>query len=387
MLNQQIKWAYNTFSGSLYNTFISLLSLIIFLYLASNLFGFISTSEWTVVTENRRLLLVGRMPQGEEWRGWTILWIASFLIFSSLRLFVLPSKKELAFIALIFASVCFIFITRNAVANVIIFTLISIFSYFITSYITNLKYLNLLKRALIFMWVIIIPLIFVILLIADGPKPTLWGGFLLNIILAGVAISIGFPLGLLFALGRASKLPAIKIVCTFYIETIRGAPLVGWLLLAWFVLPKFLPEFWNLNEISVVIRAMIILSAFTSAYTAEVIRGGLQSIPKGQIEAADSLNLNLFTKLTLIVLPQAIRVVIPALISTFIGVFKDTSLVFVLALTDLLQVGRIIPEQDPEFFGKALEALCVVAFLFWIVSMALSNLSTRVEKSMGIGTR
>ena len=376
MLNQQIKWAYNTFSGSLYNTFISLLSLIIFLYLASNLFGFISTSEWTVVTENRRLLLVGRMPQGEEWRGWTILWIASFLIFSSLRLFVLPSKKELAFIALIFASVCFIFITGNAVANVIIFTLISIFSYFITSYITNLKYLNLLKRALIFMWVIIIPLIFVILLIADGPKPTLWGGFLLNIILAGVAISIGFPLGLLFALGRASKLPAIKIVCTFYIETIRGAPLVGWLLLAWFVLPKFLPEFWNLNEISVVIRAMIILSAFTSAYTAEVIRGGLQSIPKGQIEAADSLNLNLFTKLTLIVLPQAIRVVIPALISTFIGVFKDTSLVFVLALTDLLQVGRIIPEQDPEFFGKALEALSVVAFLFWIVSMALSNLST-----------
>ena len=136
--------------------------------------------------------------------------------------------------------------------------------------------------------------------------------------------------------------------------------------MAWFVLPKFLPEFWNLNETSVVIRAMIILSAFTSAYTAEVIRGGLQSIPKGQIEAADSLNLNLFTKLTLIVLPQAIRVVIPALISTFIAVFKDTSLVFVLALTDLLQVGRIIPEQDPEFFGKALEALSVVAFLFWI---------------------
>ena len=157
--------------------------------------------------------------------------------------------------------------------------------------------------------------------------------------------------------------------------------------MAWFVLPKFLPEFWNLNETSVVIRAMIILSAFTSAYTAEVIRGGLQSIPKGQIEAADSLNLNLFTKLTLIVLPQAIRVVIPALISTFIAVFKDTSLVFVLALTDLLQVGRIIPEQDPEFFGKALEALSVVAFLFWIVSMALSNLSTRVERSMGIGTR
>ena len=152
-------------------------------------------------------------------------------------------------------------------------------------------------------------------------------------------------------------------------------------------MPKFLPQFWGLNEISVVVRAMIILSAFTSAYTAEVIRGGLQSIPKGQIEAADSLNLGYRNKMILIVLPQAIRVVIPALISTFIGVFKDTSLVFILALTDLLQVGRIIPEQDPEFFGRQLEALCVVAFLFWVISISLSNLSKKVEKSLGIGIR
>ena len=117
------------------------------------------------------------------------------------------------------------------------------------------------------------------------------------------------------------------------------------------------------------------------------MRGWLQSIPKGQIEAADSLNLGYANKMILIVLPQAIRVVIPALISTFIGVFKDTSLVFILALTDLLQVGRIIPEQDPEFFGRQLEALCVVAFLFWIISISLSNLSKKVEKSLGIGIR
>jgi len=237
------------------------------------------------------------------------------------------------------------------------------------------------------LWILLLPIIFALLLIGDGPSPNLWGGFLLNIILAFIAISFGFPIGIMLALGRASSLPVIKIICIIYIETIRGAPLVAWLLLAWFVLPKFLPTFWGLNEISVVIRAMIVLSAFTSAYTAEVIRGGLQSIPKGQIEAADSLNLNYRTKISLIILPQAIRVVIPALISTFIGVFKDTSLVFILALTDLLQVGRIIPEQDPEFFGKALEALCVVAFLFWTVSISLSNLSKKVEKSLGIGSR
>ena len=387
MLDQKLKWIFNTFSGSVFNTIISTFSIVLLFFLINNLLGFISNSEWAVVTENRRLLLIGRMPQEEEWRAWSILWISSFLIFSSLKSFVSPSKKELAFISLIVMILCLIFTTESSIFKVIITLLISAFSYFLTKYISNTPIIHKFNKFLIILWIFLVPLIFCLLLIADGPKPTLWGGFLLNIILASVAIGIGFPLGLLFALGRASSLPAIKIVCTVYIETIRGAPLVAWLLLAWFVLPKFLPEFWGLNDISVVVRAMIILSAFTSAYTAEVIRGGLQSIPKGQIEAADSLNLNIITKTSIIILPQAIRVVIPALISTFIGVFKDTSLVFILALTDLLQVGRIIPEQDPEFFGKALEALCVVAFMFWIVSIALSNLSSRVEKSMGIGTR
>jgi len=387
MLDQKLKWIFNTFSGSVFNTVISTFCIVLLFFLINNLLGFISNSEWAVVTENRRLLLIGRMPQEEEWRAWSILWISSFLIFSSLKSFVSPSKKELAFISLIVMILCLIFTTESSIFKVSITLLISAFSYFLTKYISNTPIIHKFNKFLIILWIFLVPLIFCLLLIADGPKPTLWGGFLLNIILASVAIGIGFPLGLLFALGRASSLPAIKIACTVYIETIRGAPLVAWLLLAWFVLPKFLPEFWGLNDISVVVRAMIILSAFTSAYTAEVIRGGLQSIPKGQIEAADSLNLNVITKTSIIILPQAIRVVIPALISTFIGVFKDTSLVFILALTDLLQVGRIIPEQDPEFFGKALEALCVVAFMFWIVSIALSNLSSRVEKSMGIGTR
>lgn len=148
-----------------------------------------------------------------------------------------------------------------------------------------------------------------------------------------------------------------------------------------------MPSLFGLNEVSIVIRAMIVLSIFVSAYIAEVIRGGLQSIPKGQLEAADALGLNPIDSTVNIVLPQAIRVVIPALVSTFIAMFKDTSLVFILALTDLLQVGRLIPEQEPEFFGRQLEALLVVAYLFWIISVSLSNLSSRLEKAMGIGVR
>tara|TARA_B100000530_G_scaffold123483_2_gene77168 strand:- start:446 stop:1609 length:1164 start_codon:yes stop_codon:yes gene_type:complete len=382
------KWGFETFFGSVFNTIITLLSIIILFFFINSILGFISTSEWKVVEVNRRLLLIGRMPPEHEYRVWPILWVASYLIMASIKTWGSPSYRDLLFIALGITIVCVIFTTSSTYLWVLTSLLICIFSYVITSFIgksTTANNKN--KKILILLWILLLPIIFTILLIGDGPKPTLWGGFLLNIILACIAIGFGFPLGILFAIGRASTLPAIKIVCTIYIETIRGAPLVAWLLLAWFVLPKFLPQFWGINEVSVVVRAMIILSAFTSAYTAEVIRGGLQSIPKGQIEAADSLNLGYANKMILIVLPQAIRVVIPALISTFIGVFKDTSLVFILALTDLLQVGRIIPEQDPEFFGRQLEALCVVAFLFWIISISLSNLSKKVEKSLGIGIR
>jgi len=382
-----IKWFFSTFFGSIFNSIVTILSALIFIFLLNNLVGFISTSEWEVVTANRRLLLIGRMPGEHEWRIWSILWVTSFLIFSSINSWGPPSKKDLFLISSSIIIICLIFTTSSKILYVVISLFICAASYFISHLISKSSNKKSFQNSLKILWLLLLPIIFTLLIIGGGPKPNLWGGFLLNIILACIAIGFGFPLGILFALGRASSLPAIKTVCTIYIETIRGAPLVGWLLLAWFVLPKFLPTFWGINEVSVVVRAMIVLTMFTSAYTAEVIRGGLQSIPKGQIEAADSLNLNYRTKILQIILPQAIRVVIPALISTFIGVFKDTSLVFILALTDLLQVGRIIPEQDPEFFGKALEALCVVAFLFWIVSMSLSNLSTKVEKSLGIGSR
>lgn len=387
MNNNFIKWFFSTFFGSVFNSIVTILSALIFIFLINNLVGFISTSEWEVVTENRRLLLIGRMPGEHEWRIWSILWFTSFLIFSSIQSWGPPSRKDLLLIASSIIIICLIFTTSSKIIYVVISLFICTASYFISHLISKSSNKKIFQNSLKILWLLLLPMIFTLLIIAGGPKPNLWGGFLLNMILACIAIGFGFPLGILFALGRASSLPAIKTVCTIYIETIRGAPLVGWLLLAWFVLPKFLPTFWGINEVSVVVRAMIVLTMFTSAYTAEVIRGGLQSIPKGQIEAADSLNLNYRTKILQIILPQAIRVVVPALISTFIGVFKDTSLVFILALTDLLQVGRIIPEQDPEFFGKALEALCVVAFLFWIVSMSLSNLSTKVEKSLGIGSR
>ena len=380
-------WLRENLFKSFFNSFMTLLSVVLVGYLFYGFLGFLVNTDWTVVEVNRRLLLLGRLPIGNEIRGWSILWLSLSLICISMGIWGSLNVKDILIVFVISLITFFIFGTLDSIYLILITYFLAFIAYSFSTYFLRKKYLEISKKFLIFGWIFIIPIFIFILLIGNGPSPTLWGGFLLNIILASVAIIAGFPLGLFLGLGRASSFPVIKLASTLYIEVIRGAPLVAWLLLAWFVLPTFLPSLFGLNEVSIVIRAMIVLSIFVSAYIAEVIRGGLQSIPKGQLEAADALGLNPIDSTVNIVLPQAIRVVIPALVSTFIAMFKDTSLVFILALTDLLQVGRLIPEQEPEFFGRQLEALLVVAYLFWIISVSLSNLSSRLEKAMGIGVR
>jgi general L-amino acid transport system permease protein len=382
-----IFWVRENLFKSFFNSLMTLLSFVIVGFLLFGFLGFIINADWTVVEVNRRLLLLGRLPIGNEIRGWSILWLSVLLISSSIGIWGSLKIKDFLMIFLISFVTFFIFGSLNSIYLILSTYLIASGTYLFSKYFLRKKYFELAKKFLIFSWIFLIPMFILILLIGNGPKPTLWGGFLLNIILASVAIVAGFPLGLFLGLGRASSFPVIKLASTLYIEVIRGAPLVAWLLLAWFVLPTFLPSLFGLNEVSIVIRAMIVLSIFASAYIAEVIRGGLQSVPKGQLEAADALGLNPIYSTVNVILPQAIRVVIPALVSTFIAMFKDTSLVFILALTDLLQVGRLIPEQEPEFFGRQLESLLVVAFLFWVISVSLSNLSSRLEKAMGIGVR
>ena len=277
-----------------------------------------------------------------------------------------------------------IFTTINMIFHILILIILSLLSYVFVYYLKRRSYRVILSRIIVISWIIFIPFLFLVLVLGDGPKVTLWGGFFVNLILAVIAILAGFPLGVIFALGRASSYKTIKLVSVVFIETFRGAPLIAWLFFAWFVLPNFLPDLFSLNDINLVIRAMIVLSLFSSAYVAEVVRGGLQSIPKGQKEAATALGLNTFLELLFITMPQAIRIVIPAIVSTFIAIFKDTSLVFILGITDLLRIGRLIPEQQQEFYGKSIEVLLIVALLFWVVSIILSQISRSIEKRLNV---
>jgi len=213
-----------------------------------------------------------------------------------------------------------------------------------------------------------------------------WGGFMLNLFLALCAIVLCFPLGVLFALGRRSRLPLLRILSTAYIEIVRGAPLFVLLLLANSALQFFVPRDLAPSKPA---RAIIVLTLFTAAYMAEIVRGGLQSVPRGQVEAARALGLSPVRQTVLVVLPQALRNVIPAQIGQLISLFKDTTLAGVaMALFELLNVSESITRQ-PEFRGQRLigETLTFAALLFWAVSYTMSRESQRLERKLGVGTR
>ena len=213
-----------------------------------------------------------------------------------------------------------------------------------------------------------------------------WGGFMLNLFLAVCAIVLCYPLGVLLALGRRSGLPLVRLVCTTYIELLRGAPLFVLLLLANVALGFFVPD--TLAPATST-RAVVVFTFFTAAYMAEIIRGGLQSIPRGQIEAAKAVGLSPIRQMGYIVLPQALRNVIPAQIGQLISLFKDTTLAGIaMGLFELLNVSGAITAQ-PAFQGQGLiaETLTFAALMFWTVSYTMSRESQRLEKKLGVGIR
>ena len=213
-----------------------------------------------------------------------------------------------------------------------------------------------------------------------------WGGVVINLFAATVAISASFPIGILLALGRRSDLPGVRMLCVVYIELIRGVPLITLLLMASFVVGFLFPPGWDRPHL--LTRALIMLTAFTAAYVAEIVRGGLQGVPRGQIEAAQAVGLAPWKVTRQVVLPQALRSVIPALVGQFISLWKDTSLLYVISVLELLRVATVILQQ-PDFRAQGLqgEALAFAGFVFWVFAYAMSRESQRLERRLGVGER
>ncbi len=208
-----------------------------------------------------------------------------------------------------------------------------------------------------------------------------WGGLFLTLVIAGVGITASLPLGILLALGRRSQLPIVKALAVAFIELVRGVPLVTVLFMASVMLPLFLPEGVTFDKL---LRALVGVSLFAAAYMAEVVRGGLQAIPKGQYEAAAALGLGYWQMMGLVVLPQALRLVIPGIVNTFIGLFKDTALVLIIGLYDLLGMAQLII-KDPQWLGLATETYLIAAAGFWIFCFAMSRYSMALERRLARG--
>lgn len=205
-----------------------------------------------------------------------------------------------------------------------------------------------------------------------------WSGLPLTLLLSLFGMVAAYPLGIILALGRQSEMPAIKSLCVVYIELIRGVPLISLLFMSSVMFPLFLPEGLTIDKI---LRAQVAIILFTAAYIAEVVRGGLQAINKGQFEAAESLGLNYYQKMRLIILPQALKIVIPPSVGILISAFKDTSLVVIIALYDLLKTMKSTLAH-PEWMGYSREAYLFVAAIYFIFCYLMSNYSRKLEKEL-----
>lgn len=205
-----------------------------------------------------------------------------------------------------------------------------------------------------------------------------WGGLTLTLVLAVVGIVLSLPFGILLALGRRSEMPVIKAACVTYIELWRGVSLITVLFMASVMLPLFFPEGITLDKL---LRAMLGIVLFQSAYMAEVVRGGLQAIPKGQYEAAKALGLGYWQGMGLIILPQALKIVIPGIVNTFIALFKDTTLVLIIGLFDLLGIVQQA-FADPNWLGYSVEGYVFAGFVFWLFCFSMSRYSQALEREL-----
>ena len=206
-----------------------------------------------------------------------------------------------------------------------------------------------------------------------------WGGFPLTLALSVVSLAVAFPLAILVALGRTSKLPAIRAVCVLYVELIRGVPLISVLFMASFMFPLFMPQG---TQVDVLLRVFVGITLFAAAYLAEVVRGGLQAIPKGQIEAAASLGLSYWQTQRKIVLPQALKLVVPSIMNSFISTFKDTSLVTIVSLYDLTGALALALGGDANWRQFYLEGYFFIAAIYWVGCFAMSRYSQWIERQL-----
>ena len=381
-----LRWLRKNLFGSWADALLTILGALVIYWAVKGLLTWaLTVAEWEVVSANMRLLMIGQYPIEQAWRLWIALGFLTFLMGNSLAIWA----------------------RRSYLVSIILLALPALLALLPFGNEPR-KWLIILaasgdwplgvgpapppglKRSVIAGWVISLP-VFILLTrgfsSAEGFMPivgtNLWGGLLLTFLLTAVGILFSFPLGVLLALGRRSELPIIRVTSVAYIELVRGVPLITILFMAQLMLPLFLPTGWTVDR---VVRAMVGITLFSAAYLAENVRGGLQAIPNGQFEAAQALGLNGAQAMIFIILPQALRLIIPILVGQFIAVFKDTALVAIVGLLDLVGIAKTVLAQ-PDFLGLQREVYAFISLIYWVLSYGMSYLSQRLEEKLGVGKR
>lgn len=375
-----IGWLHKNLFSSWFNSLLTIVSSWIIYILVVGIWGFVVTAKWEVVPVNLRLFMVGRYPLEQVWRVEISLGILCFLLGASWRLWGgIMRQVAIAVGALLVVAALLPFELSSRVYLVVTAALIGIG--FGSAHIVRSR------RLVISLWILSIFVTGFLLYGGAGGLPLvpsdLWGGLLLTLVFAVSGIVLSFPLGVLLAVGRQSSYPVIKAFSILYIEVVRGVPLITVLFTAGLIFPIFLPEGMTVER---VFRAIAGFTAFTAAYLAETVRGGLQSVGHGQNEAAKALGLNTFQILWLIILPQALRNVIPAIVGQFISLFKDTSLVAIIGLLELTGIATSVISQQ-EFLGRQTEVLVFIALIYFVLCYAMTYASRRLEKRLGVGER
>ena len=392
-------WLKQNLFRSYWDGLMTVVSAVIAIWLVVQIFTFVFiTGRWEIVQVNIKLLLIGRFPEEHIGLLLASVMAISFWIGITGGAFVKPDAprrkvfeifrelfQRFGLIALLGIAVVYLAGTGEAVVAGVQMVVAIVAGRLLSALRTKIPLLSAIPSLL---WVLFWGLAPTSLIWYTLSVSTLetWGGFLINFYIAVLSIVLCFPLGVLLALGRRSSLPVIRILATTYIEIVRGAPLFVLLLLAGVALEFFIPP-----EITpdVIFRSVTVFTLFTAAYLAEIIRGGLQSIPKGQTEAGKAIGLSTVRIIGLITLPQALRNVIPAQIGQFISLFKDTTLAgAALSMFEILSIGKAITKQD-DFLGQGLiyESLAFVGLMFWVGSFVMSRESQRLEKKLGVGIR
>jgi general L-amino acid transport system permease protein len=356
-------------------------------------------ARWEVVRVNLALYLIGPFPRGEVTRLWLALGVLALALGVGAGAIAATARETAEAAGRVARTGMGERVRRAAPPVLLVLGLLSFASGIEPILLTlGALALGVLAAATVLRlprrrrrWVPLIVVLGVVASVAivsrfGGVPPTRWGGLLITMYYTIGALLLSFPIGIVLALGRRSSLPVVRWGCTVVIEFFRGSPLITLLFVGWLILPFFLPP--TFPTPGLVTRALVIFVLFTSAYVAEIVRGGLQAVGRGQVEAAQALGLSPWKQTRLVVLPQALRAVIPGLVGQAISLFKDTTLVLIIGQSDLLAVGRSVTKQD-QFLGQGyiVESLTFVAIVYWVISYWMSRESQRLEARLGVGRR